>query len=352
MIAGLKIAGGAMLAALLALLAQPAAASAPHPLFADDAPLRLTLRGPIAAIVRAAERNTDAHPATLTVEGAAAETHAIRLSARGVSRRRHEVCEFPPLRIELAAEPPAASLLRGQRRLKLVTHCRGQRGFERHLLLEYAAYRLFNVLTPLSFRVRLAEIAYAEPDGRPSAPRLGFLIEDVDDLARRNGLVEIDTERVPLYALDADAAARFAVFQYLIGNFDWAMHRGLEGEGCCHNARLLGAAPGAAAELVPVPFDFDHSGLVGAPYAVVPPQVSVARIGQRRYRGFCRHNAAAQAAAAEALAARPRLEAALASVPRLDERTRARAAAYLADSLDDLATPAGVADKLLGHCLD
>ena len=41
-------------------------------------------------------------PATLALAGAA-ETHAIRLSARGITRRKSDVCQFPPLRVEFAA---------------------------------------------------------------------------------------------------------------------------------------------------------------------------------------------------------------------------------------------------------
>ena len=42
---------------------------------------------------------------------------------------------------------------------------------------------MFNLLTPLSYRVRLAMIDYVEEDGRPLASRYGFFIEDIDDVA-------------------------------------------------------------------------------------------------------------------------------------------------------------------------
>ena len=328
-----------------------AADRAAHPLFSSEEPMRVVLRGPIDTIRRNAARATDAHDATLTLFGAAGETHPIRLAARGLTRRQQDVCSFPPLRVEFVAEPPRSSLFRGQRRLKLVTHCRPGESFQQHVLVEYAAYRLFNALTPLSLRVRLATIDYFDMSGEPFASRLGFFIEDVDDAARRNGLVEIEAQRVASAALSPRDAGRYAVFQYMIGNLDWSMTVAPPGDGCCHNSKLLGATADARQGLVPIPYDFDHSGLVDAPYATPPPQVRVASVRVRRYRGYCVHNAEAQTAAAEARAARPSLEAALESVPQLDPRSRRRTMRYLAAFFADVATPEAVAANLLRTCL-
>lgn len=349
--------GQGRLGALLALLALvlpggPAAAAPPHPLFASDAPVRLTISGPIAAIQRAASRSTDAHEATLTVHAASPETHAIRLSARGLTRRRSDVCSFPPLRIELVDEPPEGSLLRGQRRLKLVTHCRGAESFQQHLLLEYAAYRLFNLLTPVSFRTRFAEIDYAEPGVSQPLSRLGFLVEDVDDAARRNGLVEVDVGSAAIVQLSPRETARVAVFQYMIGNVDWSPRQGAPGELCCHNSKLLGHADGATATLIPIPYDFDYSGLVDAPYSVPPPALSwLVSVRTRHYRGFCAHRAETQAAAAEALAERARLLAVIDEIPRLTERTRRRARAYLERFFEDVRSPDAVESNLMRTCV-
>ena len=334
------------------LLAVPAAAREPDPLFQSAETIRLTISGPFGAIRRTAERSTDAHEASLSVVGAASETHAVRLSARGITRRRREVCAFPPLRVEFTQAPAAASLFSGQTRLKLVTHCRPAESFQQFVLLEYAAYRLLNTLSPRSLRVRLAAIDYVETgEDRPFASRLGFFVEDVDDAARRNALVEIDTGNVRVAQLSPRDAARFAIFQYMIGNLDWSMNAGPPGTECCHNAKLLGAAAGATGGLVPIPYDFDHSGLVDAPYATPPELVPVGSVRVRRYRGFCVHNEAAQAAAAEVRAARAELMAVLGAIPQLDARNRNRASAYLAGFFEEAGSAEEVASKLLRTCL-
>ena len=89
---------------------------------------------------------------------------------------------------------------------------------------------------------------------------------------------------------------------------------------------------------MPVPYDFDYSGLVNAPYAVPPDGKS--DVLKRHYMGYCRHNAEVIAFAASLRAQRPALLAALGEVP-LDESTRRRAAAYLDGFFNDIADDAG-----------
>ncbi len=342
-------------AALGALLvAAPAPAqSAATPLFASDEPIRLTIRGPIDAIAKNAKSN-EARPAALTLVGAAPETHAIRLTPRGLTRRRKETCPFPPLRIEFAAKPAAGSLFARQGRLKLVTHCRPGEAFQQHLLLEYLAYRINNLLTPASFRARLASIDYLGDDGRPITTRYGLLLEDKDDIGRRIGQRQAITGNLIAAArLDPRGAARLALFEYMIGNLDWSMRAGPDDEGCCHNSRLF-AAPGAAptgANLLPVPYDFDFSGLVDAPYAVPPEGFKIRSVKSRVYQGFCRHNGELMVAAAEMRGHRGEIDALVGRLPGLEPKARAKAAAYLGGFFDDIATDREVEAKLIKSCL-
>jgi hypothetical protein len=277
------------------------------------------------------------------------DSYAVRLSPRGITRRRKETCQFPPIRVDLVQPPAAASLFAGQRRLKLVTHCRASEGFQQHLLLEYAAYRMFNLISPFSYRARLAVVNYIEPDGRPLVTRYGFFIEDTDDMARRNGLQQARTgDRVPSAQLDPRQAARVAMFQYMIGNLDWSMRAGPQGEGCCHNGRLLS---GNGPYYTPVPYDFDYSGMVDAPYAVPPEGFKISNVKSRVYQGYCKHNAAALAAASEFRAQRPALQAVLSQVPGMDSRTRGKALGYLGRFFDDIATDASLQARVLKTCV-
>lgn len=340
------------IAAILALLflAAPAAAqedtNSVTPLFASDSVLEVTISGPIARLVRAAARSTDPFPAQISAEG---ETHAIELSARGNSRRDRATCRFPPLRIELTQQPADASLFFRQKRIKLVTHCRESDAGEQTLLREYAAYRLYNAVTPESFRVRLARITYVD-DGKPVTTRYGFLIEDIGDAARRLGLKEIKTGSIRIAALDREDAVRYSVFQYLIGNTDWGMLAGPDPADCCHNSKLLGESKAATGNLTPMPYDFDNSGLIDAPYALPSSLLNLRSVTTRLYRGFCQHNDLVVAEAARLVSLRATIEAEVAAVPDLSEKTRSEMLRYLAGGFDGLNGSEAIERNLLRKC--
>jgi len=157
----------------LLVLAAPATAlaqAAPKPLFASDAPIHIKVQGPIGNIARNAAKSTAPQSATLSMDSPT-ESHAIQLSARGLSRRTGGICDFPPLRVQFLQAPAASSLFVGQKRLKLVTHCNAQPRYQQQLLLEYSAYPILNILTPLSFKARLATVDYAESSGKVSVTR-------------------------------------------------------------------------------------------------------------------------------------------------------------------------------------
>jgi len=133
----------------------------------------------------------------------------------------------------------------------------------------------------------------------------------------------------------------------MVGNLDWAMQAGPPGDYCCHNHMLIAEAAG----IVPVPYDWDFSGLVDAPYATAPDSINVTSVRQRRYRGFCRHNAEARAAIADARARQAPMMATFAAVPGMDPKTAKKATAYLGGFFADIATDASVEAKLIKTCL-
>jgi hypothetical protein len=335
----------------LAVLAVPGGVSAQGkvtPLFASDAPIHFTIQGPVSNIARASEDSVAPRDATLTLAGTS-EPYPIRLSARGITRRLKQTCDFPPLRVEFVQPPAATSLFAHQKRLKLVTHCRREEGYQQHLLLEYSAYRVFNLITPQSYRVRLATVDYAEPSGKVSISRWGFLMEDLDDAAKRNSTTEARVgERILTAQLDPAQAGRVALFEYMIGNLDWSMRAGPQGETCCHNTKLI---MGAGGTIVPLPYDFDYSGLVDAPYALPPEGFGIRTVKSRVYQGYCRHNAQAFAAAADFRAKRPAIEALYSQIPGMSERTRAKALAYLAAFYEQIATDQTMQAKVLKNCI-
>lgn len=339
---------------IAAFCATQAIAKEAKPLFSDDTILNIQLTAPFRDLVKKAPDTTDPYPATLTLVGdadGAGEDHAIALSARGNSRRDTVVCKFPPLRVVFDEKPADGSLFKGQKRLKLVTHCQRSRNYQQYYLLEYAAYKFLNIITPQSLRVRLANIDYIEADsGKLIYSRTGFFIEDTDDAAKRNGVKEIDVSGISVAQLNANAAARFALFQYMIGNLDWSMHDGLAGKDCCHNAKLIGDKSTPLSNLVPVPYDFDYSGIVDAPYAVPPEDISVRSVRTRRFRGFCAHNAEIRDAAAVFIEKRETIYGVLDGVPGLNNGKKNKSVRYLHSFFRNISDVDRFEKQLLDKC--
>jgi hypothetical protein len=329
------------------LIAAAASAKGEDPLFASSDPIQLTIKAPLSYLAH--NRNAPG-PVSGVMTDPAGQNLPINLSLRGITRRTAEICDFPPLRVDFTAPPPATSVFAGQKRLKLVTHCRNSASFQQYVLLEYAAYLLYNQLTPRSFRVRLATINYLSEDGRPIAQRAGFFIEDLKDVAKRNATSETHAPpRIGLAELSPADAARYAMFQHMIANHDWSMLAGPQGDECCHNAKLIG--PRGSGSVIPIPYDFDYSGLVSAPYATPPDQLKINDVKQRFYRGYCSQNAYALAAARQIRTAEPQLLATLSQIPGLDPKTQQRAANYLGGFFADIATDTSTGSKILNRCL-
>jgi hypothetical protein len=334
-------------AACTLALSAPAAAQHPRPLFAASDPIHIVIQAPLSGLIR----NREAAPIQGTLTDPGGQSLPVTLGVRGITRRATDVCDFPPLRVQFTAPPPATSLFAGQKKLKLVTHCRSSAAFQQYVLLEYSAYRMYNVLTPHSFRVRLANVDYRDASGRPIISRVGYFLEDLGDLAKRNGTKPTHAPvRIPTTDLSSPDAARYALFQHMIANHDWSMRAGPAGRDCCHNAELIG--PLASGATIPVPYDFDFSGYVNAPYATPPEQLHIHSVRDRLYRGYCTDNASVVAAARQMRDARPQMIAAITSTPGLDPRTQARAIEFLNGFFADIASDAMVNANLLARCVN
>jgi hypothetical protein len=136
----------------------------------------------------------------------------------------------------------------------------------------------------------------------------------------------------------------------MIGNLDWDMVAGPEGDECCHNGKLLAASAESRAAVVPVPYDFDFSGFVDAPYATPPEGIDVNSVRNRRYRGYCRHNDELPAAIAHFRSRRAALYAVIDGEARLPEARRRAAREFLAGFFAVLDDPARVQRELIGRC--
>jgi len=338
--------------AAAALIATPAAAQTP--LFSDNSEIQLVVEAPLTTLLRQAARNPQPHAGTLTLMGdGEPRQFQILLSARGVSRRTLGICAFPPLRLDLEGGGTRGTLMQGQDKIKVVTLCRAGSSYEQMNALEGLAYRFYNAITDYSYRVRPARITYRDSEGRRREDtQRNWLVEDIDDVARRSGrrvALDITNGQLNYGQFNARAAAELALFQYMIGNLDWDMQQVASGRDCCHNVRHIGASANATGDIIPVPYDFDSSGLVDAPYAVPPEQLGLRNVRQRYYRGMCRFNAQLPAVIQTFQARRDAINALIASAG-LSESRRASTQRYIDDFYEIIADPGRVQSQLIDRC--
>ncbi len=199
----------------------------------------------------------------------------IDLSLRG--RFRRTMCEFPPLKIDFDKSNLRDQGLAEYDKWKLVTHCVDEKGIgNSYLIREYLAYELYQVLTDNAYRAQLVEVTYKNKDSKPQLKRYGILLEGGREMGDRIGGEECE-ECLNLAAeqFDLQAENLLAVFQYMIGNGDWSTKM-------LRNVKVVTFENKKA---VPVPYDFDFSGLVNASYAIPNADYQLASVEQRVFLG-------------------------------------------------------------------
>jgi len=300
-------------------------------------PLTIELHLPLKQLKKLGPTLDGAFPARLAM--ADGTDLPLDISPRGKSRRK--TCSHPPLRLNFKKKATTGTLFEGQNKLKLVTHCSRKLSRGGYLAAEMLAYRLFNLLSEVSFRVRAVEVTYVDSDDLSRQTWPAFLIEHKRQLAARVGGELLDTEAVELAQLNASYAAMVSIFSYMIGNIDFSLRRGPANE-CCHNA-----VPIALTDTFSVPYDFDASMLVGAPYTAASSGSGKPR---RVYRGYCAHNAQLLSAVDDVLAQQDAVLKMTREFSDLPGLKHARAERLLLKFFAVLSSEKAVRRKLVNNC--
>jgi hypothetical protein len=239
----------------------------------------------------------------------------------------------------------------GQDKLKLVTHCRSKNSYYEQLVLrEFLVYRFLNVMTDSSFGVRLLQINYVDTEGAAPMTRLGFVIEDDDVVAKRNGMHFIKTGDISSDDLDSRAQNFINVFQYLVGNTEFSLVRAEPGEYCCHNIDLMSATKGAP--FTPVAYDFDFAGLVNAPYAAPNPRFEIKNVRQRLFRGLCANNELLPDTLQRFIDSREAIYGVVDNVELLSSKSRRDVTRYLNQFYERISQPKSVNASFVKTCND
>jgi len=215
---------------------------------------KITIEADFTTLV-ANKKTNQYFPGTLTTDDG--KTLKIELRPRGKYRRK--ISEIPPLKIKFSKKMLLAEGFDTLNEIKLVLPYTDNPESDELLAKEYLAYRMFEQLTPFSVKARLIKLVLRDAHVEKSKKTmLAMLVEDEEESAARLKGRIVESYCISPDSLMMNQAALVAVFNYMIGNTDWEI-------AMIRNVRLIQAPE--SGKVVVMPYDFDFSGFVSAPYA-------------------------------------------------------------------------------------
>jgi hypothetical protein len=251
-------------------------------LFEDDKLLEITLRFDMTAYLRAKPMESYLNAEiTFHLSKTDSINENIRLRTRGEFRNQY--CYFAPIELNFKKADFGYSDLNKISKIKLVTQCSQGSESENYILREYLIYKLFNVFTDTSFRVRLLTVNYIDTQKkRKTVTQFGFFIEPLEMLASRTNSVPVNIQTLTQKSIFPNEMDRVAIFNYMVGNYDWAVPSQ-------HNVRVIKPLVIDTRQLaLAIPYDFDWTGLVNADYAIPAEVTGTQSVRERIFLGVCR----------------------------------------------------------------
>lgn len=205
----------------------------------------------------------------LTKDG---KSYEVEIRPRG--RYRRKVSQIPPMKIRFSHREMETAGLDSLNEIKIALPAFDSEAGNELIVKEYLAYRLFEKLSDAHFRARLIKLTIKDTFDPKSKPKkmYAIFVEDEEEVAARLGGVPEEEFGVPIEQYETQQAALVAMFQYLIGNTDWdfSMHR---------NVQLIKMKE--TGKITVLPYDFDFSGFVSAPYAVPSSESGLKTVRER-----------------------------------------------------------------------
>jgi len=218
----------------------------------------------------------------LSYQNEAGTWNSLEVELRGRGFNRLKNCYFPPIKIKIKKSNAKGTIFKGNKKLKLVLPCLKQKSMNDALIKEALAYKLYEIISPYHFKTRIVKIDFTESRGKKMIDHKldGILIEDDQIFGERHNGKMLKRFIHPM-GQDALASVHNAFFQFMIANTDYST-------AYQHNEKLFFIND----KMIPVPYDFDMSGLVNASYAVVSQinneALAITKVTERMYRGFKR----------------------------------------------------------------
>jgi len=221
-------------------------------------------------------------PGTMTLVFKDGSTVKEKITATARGNFRRETCFMPGLTVNFKAD--SNSSMSKFKTMKISNGCSSGDDPGQLVIKEYLAYKIYNVLTDMSLKVRLMNISFKDLSGkRKPYTQYAFMIEDVDDMAKRNNMVEMEEIKYNTEQTNRDQMTLVTLFEYLIGNTDWSVP-------AYHNVKLISPKEDKHVRPYVVAYDFDICGFVDPPYATIDEQLQdkITTVRERLNRGFPR----------------------------------------------------------------
>jgi hypothetical protein len=313
-------------------------------LFEDDDLLEITLRFDLSSYLRNKPKEGYLKAKiTFHPESPDSLSRNIKLRTRGIFRKSY--CYYPPIELNFKKVDFGYSDLNKIAKMKLVPQCRSGIENEKYVLKEYLIYKLFNLMSDTSFRVRLLRINYVDSEGkRKSFSQYGFFIEPVAMLVSRTNSVEIKSDALNQKNIFPEVMDRLAIFNYMIGNYDWS----IPGR---HNVKIIKHLVIDPLQLgIAIPYDFDWTGFVDASYAVPAEIVGVETVRERLFLGVCRSRSTYENELKEFTTLKDDFYRVINDFPYLDKREKKTVISYLDEFYDNMTGYNNVTDIFLRTC--
>jgi len=302
-------------------------------LFESDKPLDVNLEFDLKRFLeKPAVTETFDGMLTMVLSDADTIDRKVTLKYRGFSR--YQNCGYAPVEVNFK-KPVYLDNDSGRiKKIKLVHQCQRGGMYEEYIFREYLVYKLYNVLTDTSYRVRLLKINYIDSKKtRKPFSLYGFFIEPKTVLAQRTNSHVVKITSLTPKDMIPELMDKVALFNYMVSNWDWS----IQGQ---HNIDVFKSARYGTSSLgIPVPFDYDLTGVVNAEYAIPPPELGIENNRVRIYRGMCRSREVTQKELLELLDKKDELYAVINEFPYLSKASKKDITIVLDQFFDQLEKP-------------
>ncbi|MFC2126581.1 hypothetical protein ACFLU5_17460 [Bacteroidota bacterium] len=251
-----------------------------YDIFNNESPLEMTLKSDFKNLIK--RKYKDEYQGAIleyNLNDTVLVRREVKIKARGEFRRKK--CMNPPLKINFKKKDVLLPQLREFDKMKMVDVCKNNDLYEQYLITEFLVYKMYNLLTEFSFRVRLLNVNYVDLSGKyKPRTRYAFFIEDIDQLAFRHDAIRYQMERISPKSTDQEITGILDVFQYMIGNTDYYIP--ME-----HNIKMIKINDVTKPRPIVIPYDFDYAGIINAMYAVPGELWPIEDVKERYYMGNC-----------------------------------------------------------------